>query len=122
MPDQFEAGIAIDQDDQFAAERQKRKVRMWAKTALAGQTDTSQRCVFETRGDLRPGGVELGAGPLNIATEGPETVGVDAHGQANNEAKALVQDGPNDLLFAVHGRQHGGLVAIGAVMRFGHQK
>jgi hypothetical protein len=62
------------------------------------------------------------ASPFNIATEGSEAVGVNSQGQADSEAEALLQDRRNDLLFAMHGRQHSDFFPIGKVAFGSHQK
>ena len=122
VSDQFEAGFPIDHEHQFAAKRHERDIRVRTEAAFAGDTDTGQRGVFEAGGDLGSGRIELGSCPLNLAAECPELIGVDPHGQSDNQSQLVSQNRPNDTFLCVHGYEDGDGVLVGTILRRRHQK
>ncbi len=106
MARQFEAALSIDQQDQFPAESEERDIRVWAEAALAGEANVSIGRVLETRCDLGPGRIKLGARVLDVSAERAERVCVHAHGQAYHQPKSFLQDRRDHALLSVHGGQN----------------
>ena len=80
---------------------------MWPEAAFAGDCHTCMRYVFERRGDLGTCGIELRTGPLDLAAEGPEAVGIEGRGHNAIEAKRLAEQRSDHTLLAVHRGDHG---------------
>ena len=120
VSDQFEAGFSIDHEHHFAAERHERKRRVRAEAALVGDTNTRQWGVCEAGSNLGLCRIKLRPGPLNLAAERAEFVGVYARGQPDNQSQLVSQNRPNHSLLCVHrGKNSDGVFVRTIISRHG---
>ena len=68
------------------------------------------------RGDLGPGRIKLGVGPLDFPAERAEAIGVQPHRERNPEAEALRKHRPDRALLTVHHGEHGDGVSIRTIV------
>ncbi len=122
VPDKFQPGRSIDQDDNFALERAERNIGVRPKATFASQSDLKVGHSLESRLNLGACCIELRSGPLNIPAKGAEGVCVQPSRDFQPQAQKTLDDRRHDLFLGMHRRQERAVAAIEESPRCLHQK